>query len=76
MMESLMVPSKVGYGFVIGANTSEGWLAVGNGNQGGGKIVAAAAVVPVAVIAATALPAIAKAKAAAQRHAQQMPPAN
>lgn len=69
LMQSMMQPEKAGFGFAVGANTDEGWEFVGNGNQSGGKVLAAAAVVPAAVIAGAALPAFAKAKARAQRNA-------
>lgn len=67
LVQSLLQPENAGFGFTVGANTDEGWLAVGNGNQSGGKMLAAASVVPAAVLAGATLPALAKAKARAQR---------
>jgi len=66
LMQSFMDPSKAGFTFAVGANTDEGWMTVANGNQGSGNILAASAVVP-AVLAAMALPALAKAKERAQQ---------
>lgn len=68
LMESLMQPEKAGFAFMVGANTDEGWVFTGNGNQSGGKVLAAATVVPAAVIAGAALPTFAKARATAQRN--------
>ncbi len=68
---TFLKPGGVGFGYTVGANSSEGWMVVGTGNQGGAKILATAAVVPAAILAGVTLPAIAKAKAAAQRNAQQ-----
>lgn len=69
LVQSLMEPEKAGFTFMVGANTDEGWVFTGNGSQSGGKVLAAASVVPIAVVAGTALPAFAKARAAAQRNA-------
>ncbi len=65
----LLSSPSANFGYSVGANTGEGWFCVGNGNQGPGKLLAVAAVVPAAVAAAIAMPAIAKAKASAQRTA-------
>ncbi|HLX68995.1 MAG TPA: DUF3352 domain-containing protein [Verrucomicrobiae bacterium] len=69
LMQSLIQPEKAGFVFMVGGNTDEGWQFVGNGNQSGGKVLAAATVVPAAVIAGVALPAVAKARAAAEKKA-------
>jgi Protein of unknown function (DUF3352) len=66
LMQSFMDPTKAGFTFAVGANTEEGWMTVANGNQGSGNILAASAVVP-AVVAAMALPALAKAKERARQ---------
>ena len=71
LMESFVRPENVAYSFVVGANTSEGWMMVANGSQSGGKVLAATAIVPTAVLAGVALPAFAKAKEAAQKNALQ-----
>jgi general secretion pathway protein G len=65
----LLSANYANFGYSVGANTDEGWFCIGNGNQGPGKLLAVAAVVPAAVVAAVALPAMAKAKASAQRTA-------
>jgi hypothetical protein len=69
LMQSLMQPEKAGFAFMVGGNTDEGWVFTGNGNQSGGKVLAAATVAPMAIVAGAALPAIAKAKAVAQKNA-------
>lgn len=68
--QSLMGTNTAGCGFCVSANTDEGWLSVGNGNRHPAQMILAATVVPVAVAAGVALPAIAKAKAAARKHAE------
>ncbi len=68
-IEGMLTSRQANFAYSVGANTDEGWFTVGNGNQGPGKILAAAAIVPAAVVAAVALPAMAKAKASAQRTA-------
>ena len=35
------------FAFTVGGNTDEGWVFAGNGNQSGGKVLAAASVAPV-----------------------------
>src|SRR3954462_12660014 len=40
-VRSLMPPDKAAFSFMIGANTDEGWIMVGNGNQSGPKMLAA-----------------------------------
>ncbi len=66
MVQSFMQPDKAAFTFSVGANTDEGWVTVANGSQSGGNILAASAAVP-AVMAAMALPAMAKAKENSQR---------
>jgi hypothetical protein len=68
LMNSLIQPDKAAFSYGVGATTDEGWITVANGSQGGGNVLAAAAVVPVAIGAAVALPAFAKAKATAQNN--------
>ena len=67
-LEGLLSRQPAAFSYSVSANTDEGWLSVANGNQHPAAIMAAAAVVP-AVIAAVALPALARAKQAAQRNA-------
>jgi hypothetical protein len=76
LVQSLMKPGQAGFSFGVGANTDEGWEFVGNGSQSGGKALVTATVVPAAVVAGAALPAIAKAKAAAQMKAHPLSPSN
>jgi hypothetical protein len=54
--------------FSVGGNTDEGWLGVSNGNQHPSKLFLASAIVPTAIAAAVALPALAKAKQKARQH--------
>lgn len=68
LMQSLIKPDKAGYMFGVGGNTDEGWIAVGNGNQGGGSVLAAGAAVPVGLLAAIAVPNFIKARDVAQRN--------
>ena len=65
-LQSLFGTNAAGCGFCVSANTDEGWLKVGNGNQHPAKVFLAATVAPVAIGAAMALPALAKAKEKAQ----------
>jgi hypothetical protein len=66
MMQSFIRPGHAAFTFAVGANTDEGWMAVANGSQRGGSVLAASAAAP-AVLAAMALPAMAKAKDRAQK---------
>jgi hypothetical protein len=65
--QSLLTQTNANFSFHVSANTDEGWLSVGNGDQPAGKMLLVGAAVPVAVLAGVALPAFAKAKAAAQK---------
>jgi hypothetical protein len=67
LMRSLLQSKNAAFTFGVGANTDEGWMAVANGSQGGGNILAASAAVP-AVLAAIALPNFAKAKETSQKN--------
>ena len=67
--QSLLQSGKAGFCYSVGANTSEGWLTVGNGSQSpANTLVAFSAAVP-AAIAAIAIPSFVKAREAAQRNA-------
>ena len=66
-LQSFLGTNAAGCGFSVSANTDEGWLCIGNGNQHPAKVLLAATAAPVAIGAAMALPALAKAKANAQR---------
>ncbi len=66
-LQSLLTSQKAGMAYSVSANTDEGWFTVGNGNQDPVKtLVASTIVAPVAIGAAMALPALAKAKQRAQ----------
>jgi hypothetical protein len=70
LIQSMMQPGSAGYSYSIGANTPEGWLTIGKGNQNPGKgLLLAGAVVPVALISAVAIPSFAKARGVAQKTA-------
>ena len=69
LLRSFMNPDKAAFMYAVGANTDEGWIAVGNGNQGGGTALAATAAVPAGVLAAIAIPNFVKARQTAQRNA-------
>jgi hypothetical protein len=66
-LQSFANPEHAAFGYSVAGNTDEGWLTVVNGNQHAGAIILASAVVPVAIGAAVALPAFAKAKQNAQK---------
>jgi hypothetical protein len=68
-LKSLLGTNVSGCGFSVSANTDEGWVSVGNANQHPAKVLLAATVAPAAIAAALALPALAKAKATAQKTA-------
>lgn len=69
LMQSFVQPEKAGFAFTVGANTDEGWVFTGNGNQSGGKVLAAATVVPVSgMLAAIAIPNFVKARGVAQKN--------
>lgn len=67
-MQSVLQPDKAAFTYSVGSTTDEGWITIANGNQSSGNLIAASAVVP-AVLAAAALPAMAKAKENSQRTA-------
>lgn len=68
LLQSFMKPDKAAFMFAVGANTDEGWIAVGNGNKGGGSALAASAAVPAGILAAIALPNFFQAREVAQRN--------
>ena len=45
-IRSLVPPDKATFTFVVGANTDEGWIMVGNGSQSGPQMLAASVAVP------------------------------
>lgn len=69
-MQSFMSADKAMSAYTVGANTEEGWLTVGNGNQNPAAILAATTVVlPVAVLAGIAVPNFTRARGTAQKNA-------
>jgi hypothetical protein len=64
-LRSLLSDQQPVFSYSVGAHLPEGWLMVANGNQGTGKFVLTAAVIPAAAVAAVAIPAIVKARQAA-----------
>ncbi len=54
--------------YTVAANTDEGWVAVGNGNQHAGRRLAIGAAVPVGMLAAIAIPNFVNARHAAQKN--------
>jgi hypothetical protein len=66
-LQSFFTSANTPFSYSVGANTSEGWLMVCNGNQHPGKMLLVGAAVPVGMVSAMALPAIAKARAAAHK---------
>jgi hypothetical protein len=66
-LQSLVTAGKAPFAYSVGVNGEEGWVTTGNGNQHPAKMFLAAGVVPVAIMAGMALPALAKAKERAQK---------
>ena len=69
IFQSLLQPDRAGFGYCVSANTDEGWLSSGNGNQHPGKIILASAVAVPAMLAAIAIPNFVKAREVSQRNA-------
>jgi hypothetical protein len=68
-MHSLMGSGEPPVSYAVAANTDEGWVAVANGNQHPGKILAVGAAVPIGIFAAIAVPNFVKARQTAQKNA-------
>ncbi|MBI4664535.1 MAG: hypothetical protein HY735_37560 [Verrucomicrobia bacterium] len=69
-LQKLFGGGDIAYTYVVGANTEEGWLAVGNGNQSFSQaLLAPAFVFPAGVLAGIAVPSFVKAREKAQRAA-------
>lgn len=69
-LQSFFGMDKPVFSYGVGANTSEGWLTVANGNSESSKaFLASAAILPVGVLAAIAIPNFVKARETAQRNA-------
>ena len=69
LLESLLGAGRPAMSYAVAGNTDEGWLGVANGNQHPGKLLAAGAVVPIAVVSAIAIPNFVKARKASQQNA-------
>jgi hypothetical protein len=65
-LQSFLQPGDAAFAYSVSGNTDTGWLTVGNGNQHPAKTLLAAAIVPVAVVAAIAIPNFIKAREAAK----------
>jgi hypothetical protein len=65
-LNSMLTNQNPCFCYTVSANSDEGWMVVGNGNQHPAKLLLASSIVPVGVASAVILPAIAKAKAHAQ----------
>ncbi len=70
-LQSMLGAERAGFTYSVSANTDEGWLVTGNGNQHPAKLFLASAVVPVAIVSAVAIPAFVKARQAAERKAHE-----
>jgi hypothetical protein len=69
-LQSVFASNNSTFGYGVGMNTDQGWIAVANGTQNPGKMLALAVAVPAAAVgSAVALPALAKAKARASHPA-------
>ena len=68
--QSLLRPESATFSYCVSANTDEGWLTVGNGNQHPAKVFLASAVAfPAGMLAAIAIPNFVKARAVSQENA-------
>jgi len=65
-LKSFMNPDLAAYSFGVSANTDEGWVTVGNGNQNPANAILLVPVAVTAVGAAMLLPALSQAKTKAQ----------
>ena len=70
MFQSWLQPNAARFTYCVGANTEEGWYAIGNGNQRPATTLLAAAVAaPAGLIAAIAIPNFVKARSTSQQNA-------
>ena len=65
-LRSFLDPDKVMSAYCVGANTDEGWLTVGNGNQNPAVILAVVPAAAVGMLAAIAVPNFVRARSTAQ----------
>lgn len=68
-LQSLLSSQTPTFSYNVSANTDEGWLVVGNGNQSPGKLLLVGAAVPVGMLSAIAIPNFVKARQTAQKNA-------
>jgi hypothetical protein len=68
-LQSLIHSDKQVFSYCVSANTDQGWLTIANGNQHPAKMFLAAAVVPVGVLSAIAIPNFIKARQTSQVNA-------
>ena len=68
-MQTLVRPDQATFFFNVSANTDEGWLCVGNGNQSPARVMLLPAVAVSGMLAAIAIPNFVKARETAQRNA-------
>lgn len=69
-LQSLLQPERMTFSYCVSANTGEGWLTVGNGNQHPAKMILAPALIfPAAMLSAIAVPNFIKARETSQRNA-------
>ena len=66
LLGSFWKPENAGYSFCVGANTDEGWLTVGNGNQNPAVVLAVVPAAAIGMLAAIAIPNFVKARSTAQ----------
>ena len=69
-MQKFFGMNKPSFSYAVGANTPEGWLSVANANSESSKaFLASAAIVPIGLLAAIAIPNFVKARETAQHNA-------
>ncbi len=68
-LQSMFGTNMAGCSCAVSANTDQGWLAVGNGNQHPAKLMLAASAVPIGMLSAIAIPNFVKARQTAQKNA-------
>lgn len=69
-IQRLLGAGNAAYTFTVAANTDEGWLGIGNGNQTYSQVlIGPALVAPAGLLAAIAIPNFVKARQTAQRNA-------
>ena len=68
-LKSFIGSGKPNASYIVAANTAEGWLAVGNGNQHPARLLAVSAVVPIGILSAIAIPNFVKARQTSQQNA-------